>query len=178
MKILITGKPRSGKTTLIKRISQSVPDVSFGGFYTEEIKEKGRRLGFRLITVNGKSGILAHQNLSSDIRLGNYKLNLETLDTIGIESIKEALKKNAVIIIDEIGKMEILSKKFCQLIEELWYKENPPIIIATIPITPLSFIRRLKTNDAKLLNLDHLGFNEAYNKILELLKLCSAHTIK
>jgi len=58
--ILITGKPRSGKTTLIKNlIPIAKENYSVAGFYTEEILEKGKRIGFNIRTLEGETGILA-----------------------------------------------------------------------------------------------------------------------
>ena len=44
--ILLTGPPRVGKTTLIMRVIEKIKNRGIGGFYTEEIREKGVRTGF------------------------------------------------------------------------------------------------------------------------------------
>jgi len=108
--ILLTGKPRTGKTTLLKEIIKDLD--SCGGFYTEEITQDNERAGFKIKTLDGKEGILAKKGLESKYRLGKYGINIKDLEEIGVEAIEEALKTKKIIIIDEIGKMEFFSEKF------------------------------------------------------------------
>ena len=41
------------------------------GFFTREIKEEGRRVGFSINTLDGREGILAHKSIDSKYRVGN-----------------------------------------------------------------------------------------------------------
>ena len=92
--ILLTGKPGCGKTTLIRRLLENVPgDV--GGFYTQEIREGGRRKGFEIITLDGERGILAHVDIQSSQRLGKYRLDLHALERLAVPAIREAAAQGA-----------------------------------------------------------------------------------
>lgn len=62
--IFLTGAPSSGKTTVIKKVMQGLR-VPANGFYTEEERVQGKRIGFCMHTLSGKTAYLAHQ----DIRL-------------------------------------------------------------------------------------------------------------
>lgn len=109
--ILLTGRPGSGKTTTIRRIvSRLTREV--GGFYTEEIREKGRRVGFRILTMDAQEGVMAHVDIQSPDRIGKYGVDLTVVDTLAVESLQRAKSENSLIIIDEIGPMELLSSKF------------------------------------------------------------------
>ncbi|MCX6354985.1 MAG: NTPase [Candidatus Aureabacteria bacterium] len=108
--LLLTGKPRSGKTTLVKAIVRGLK--SCGGFYTEEILRNKERIGFRIKTLGGEEGILAMEGLRSQFRLGKYGINLKDLEDIGVASIEEALKSREIVVIDEIGTMELFSHVF------------------------------------------------------------------
>jgi nucleoside-triphosphatase len=109
--ILLTGRPGSGKTTAIRKIvSQLTREV--GGFYTEEIREKGRRVGFRILTMDAREGVMAHVDIQSPDRIGKYGVDLTVIDTLAVESLQRAKSENSLIIIDEIGPMELLSSKF------------------------------------------------------------------
>ncbi len=109
--ILLTGRPGSGKTTTIRRIvSRLTREV--GGFYTEEIREKGRRVGFRILTMDAQEGVMAHVDIQSPDRIGKYGVDLTVVDTLAVESLQQAKSENSLIIIDEIGPMELLSSKF------------------------------------------------------------------
>jgi nucleoside-triphosphatase len=109
--ILLTGNPGSGKTTLIKRVIERL-DSEIGGFYTQEMREGGTRRGFKIITFDGRQGILAHVTIKSQRRISKYGVDLDALDAIGTASIQHALDAGALIVIDEIGPMELLSEAF------------------------------------------------------------------
>ena len=114
MNILLTGKPRIGKTTIIKKVVEDLKDV--GGFYTEEIKN-GFRKGFRIINLNGKRGVLAHIDIKNRYRVGKYGVNIKDLEDIAVKSVEESLDRD-IIVIDEIGKMELFSEKFRDTLEK------------------------------------------------------------
>jgi nucleoside-triphosphatase len=115
--VLLTGAPGSGKTTLIKRVVAHLSKAA-GGFYTEEIREKSERRGFKLVTLDGREGILAHVNIVSPLRVGKYGLDLSVLDGIGIEAVRQAIRNKRLIVIDEIGPMELRSAAFRQVLVE------------------------------------------------------------
>jgi len=110
--IIFTGRPGVGKTTVIMKLISGLRGV--GGFYTEEIRQRGERKGFRIVTLRGKKGILAHKNLNSPYRVGRYGVNIEDLENIAGRSILLALDddKRNIVLIDEIGRMELYSPKF------------------------------------------------------------------
>ena len=160
--ILLTGKPRVGKTTLLKQIIQDLK--SCGGFYTEEIIEDGRRIGFKIKTLDGKEGILAKEDLKSRYRLGKYRINLEDLEKIGIETIENALNDKEIVVIDEIGKMELFSQAFKDIV--LKALDSDKRVIGVIHRGRLRFLNAIKSRKDVLVfkvNLDN--HKELLNKI-------------
>jgi nucleoside-triphosphatase len=113
--ILLTGHPGVGKTTAIKRILAQLPRP-VGGFYTEEVRENGRRSGFRIVTLNGRDGMLAHVNIRSQYRIGPYGVDLAVVDNLAVDSIQRATAEGQLVLIDEIGPMELFSDRFCQTV--------------------------------------------------------------
>ena len=87
-------------------------EIKAGGFYTEEIRNEGIRLGFRLVTLDGQQAILAHTDFSKRYRVGKYGVNIDNLDKVGVPAIQRAAEKSDLIIVDEIGKMELFSSGF------------------------------------------------------------------
>ncbi|HVO68409.1 MAG TPA: NTPase [Aggregatilineaceae bacterium] len=113
--ILLTGNPGCGKTTLIQRVVARLR-CPVGGFYTQEIREEGARLGFKVITFDGQEGILAHVAVDSPLRVGKYGVDLQALESVGVTSVQRALDESALVVVDEIGPMELFSKPFCQVV--------------------------------------------------------------
>ncbi len=108
---LLTGGPGVGKTTLIKQAIDKA-QVNAGGFFTEEIRAGGVRQGFRIVTMDGRSAILAHIDFKSPFRVSKYGVDIESLDTVGVAALKDAIRECDVVVIDEIGKMELFSPAF------------------------------------------------------------------
>ncbi len=120
--ILLTGRPGSGKTTLIRRVLARLP-VPAGGFYTEEIREQGVRRGFAIVTLDEQRGVLAHVNLRGGPHIGKYGVDTAALDRLGVPAIEQAMNQGQLVVIDEIGSMELLSRRFCQVVEQLLHSQ-------------------------------------------------------
>lgn len=165
MNILITGKPGIGKTTLIKEILQKM-DKKAGGFYTEEIREGGKRIGFKIKTLDGKTGILSSINVKSPYRVGKYKVDLEGFENISLPAIEDALSSSKTIIIDEIGPMELFSKKFKDTVLKTLDSPNP--VIATIKHKGSKFINKVKSRDDVILfDLNQIDKNGILKAVLQ-----------
>ena len=122
-KILLTGRPGVGKTTVIMKVIEEFRGRA-GGFYTEEIRKGNTREGFRIKTLDGRNGILAHISHSGPFRVGRYGVDVDAFDGIAIPSLETALEKDELIIIDEIGKMELFSRRFRSSIQRVLASEK------------------------------------------------------
>jgi len=129
--LLISGRPGVGKTTLIRRLAEEL-GAQAGGFYTEEIRGPEGRLGFRLVTLDGEEATFAHVELArrTPQRVGRYGVDVGVLDRIGVEALLRASRQKEVILVDEIGKMELYSARFREVLEELARGQKP--LVATI----------------------------------------------
>lgn len=159
--IFITGKPGCGKTTLIKEIAKGLKS-KISGFYTEEIRENGKRVGFKIRTLDEKEGVLARVNFESEFQVGKYKVNLKDLEEIGITSIEKAIEEGKIILIDEIGKMELFSEKFKEIVLKALNSKNK--ILGTIMLKRNPFCDKIKQRkDTRVFYLKR----ENFKKILE-----------
>ena len=91
-------------------------ELPAGGFYTEEIRERGQRVGFQIITLDGETAVLAHVDFKTPQRLGKYGLDLSGLETVGVAALCEAMSARQLVVLDEIGPMELRSAIFRNIV--------------------------------------------------------------
>jgi len=136
-----------------------------GGFFTREIKEGGRRLGFSINTLDGREGILAHKSIRSEYRVGHYGINIEDIDNIAVPSIMPR-GKDVIVVIDEIGKMECFSLLFRNTLMRLL--NAPHWIIGSIAQKGGRFIQSIKErNDVRLIHISAQNRNMLVEKIID-----------
>jgi nucleoside-triphosphatase len=111
------------------------------GFFTREIREKGRRVGFSIDTLDGRQGIMAHLDIQSGYKVGKYGVNVQNIDTIAVPSMV-AENGNVVVVVDEIGKMECCSAVFRQTL--LRVLDSPNIVVGSIALKGGAFINAIK----------------------------------
>jgi len=147
LNILLTGPPRCGKSTVIEKLVKQI-SRPVTGFFTREIREGGRRVGFSIITLDGKEGVLAHEDTRTSLRVGKYGVNSEELDQIAVPSMIPA-KPDEIVIIDEIGKMECFSPLFRHTLIKTLDSEN--LVIGSIALKGGPFIQKIKKREDVLL---------------------------
>jgi nucleoside-triphosphatase len=139
--VLLTSAPGVGKTTLIQRLLTRLPGPA-GGFYTEEIRERGKRVGFRLVTLAGESVTLAHVDIPKRFRVGRYGVDVAALDRVGVVGIRQAVAARHIVVVDEIGKMELFSQVFRAAVLEAMESASP--MLGTIMFRPHPWADALK----------------------------------
>ena len=140
--IFLAGAPSSGKTTVIKKVIESL-DYPANGFYTEEEKIAGKRVGFIMKTLDGKSGYLAHQDIKSEFNIRRYGVSMENIESIAVLSI--APINSNIIILDEIGNMECFSASFKETVINVLDALN--VVIGTITFGGGDFIQKIKKRE-------------------------------
>ncbi|MBI4735951.1 MAG: NTPase [candidate division NC10 bacterium] len=139
--LLITGAPGSGKTTVIRGVIAGLP-VRAGGFVTEEIREGGERVGFRVSALDGRAGILAHVKAVRGPRVGRYQVDVAAFEDVGVAALESAIGQADLIVVDEIGKMELCSPRFIQALEAALASKKP--LLGTILQAPHPWLDQLK----------------------------------
>jgi len=113
-----------------------------GGFYTEEIRRAGTREGFRLVTLDGETAILAHTSIRSPYRVSKYGVDTDALERIGVPALYRAERECDLVIIDEIGKMELFSAIFREAV--LRIVDGGKRVLGTIMLNPHPWADALK----------------------------------
>ncbi|HEX78001.1 MAG TPA: NTPase [Dehalococcoidia bacterium] len=139
--LLLSGGPGVGKTTIIKEAVAHVGGAA-GGFYTEEIREQGVRQGFRLVTLAGEVATLAHISIGGAYRVSRYGVDVEGLERVGVTALREAIRSSELVVVDEIGKMELFSSAFREAVLEAL--EGGKRLLGTIMSKPHPWADRLK----------------------------------
>jgi nucleoside-triphosphatase len=131
-RILLTGRPGCGKTTVIQRAVELIGSDRCAGFYTEEVREKGRRVGFDVVTLDGRRGPLARAGARGP-KVSRYGVDLASFEELGVEALESAMVAGArVLVVDEIGKMELFSERFTGLMDRLLGPSGDRAVLGTV----------------------------------------------
>jgi nucleoside-triphosphatase len=152
LNLLITGRPGVGKTTLVMNVVERLRgSVRLAGFTTAEVREPSReRTGFQILTIEGQQAELARAGFRSSVHVGRYGVNLEAFERLALPEL--ARRDVDLIVIDEIGKMECASDRFCRSVEAAL--DAPANVLAALGIARLPFLQSVRRRpDVELLTL-------------------------
>jgi nucleoside-triphosphatase len=144
VKILLEGRPGVGKTTLSNAVVDALAErgVKVGGFTTEEIRERGGRVGFAIEAIRGDREVMAHVDYSGPPRVGKYGVDLEAFERVALPALDE---RPEVLVIDELGKMELYSQPLCDAVTAAMQSGGD--VVATVQATAHPFTDALKSRD-------------------------------
>ncbi len=167
--LLVEGRPGVGKTTLVRRAVGRPLSGKAAGFFTREKREGKRRTGFEIETLDGRRGVLASTDGRAGPRVGRYRVNLRDLEEIGAASIEEAIGDCEILIIDEIGTMELLSGRFRAAIVKAFDSEAR--IVATVRTEGRAFAESLKKrSDTRVIELTESNREGVLESVIEFLE--------
>ncbi|NXS27135.1 NTPCR triphosphatase, partial [Pomatostomus ruficeps] len=156
-----------GKTTLIQKVTQALKSsgIPVDGFYTQEVREGGRRTGFDVVTLSGNRGPLSRVSSDSSASRREYRVGQYVVDLISFEQLVLPMLGNInhgsesekrICVIDEIGKMELYSQAFIQAVRRT-LAGSGTVVLGTIPIPkgkPLDLVEEIRSRkDVKVFNV-------------------------
>uniref|UniRef100_A0A7N2M2A0 Uncharacterized protein n=1 Tax=Quercus lobata TaxID=97700 RepID=A0A7N2M2A0_QUELO len=159
---LVTGPPGVGKTTLIMRVFETLkasnPNLKVQGFYTREIRQGSERVGFEVVTLDGRRGPLASTTISRHVKkplsflllnyvfgsecdkipeslrwpnVGKYRVDIASFESLALPEL-QVREDTDLFIIDEVGKMEMYSSSFFPAVLKVLESNIP--VLASVPI--------------------------------------------
>jgi nucleoside-triphosphatase len=142
-RLLLEGRPGIGKTTLARRLIALLREagVPVGGFTTAELRTGGRREGFMVEAVSGAREVMAHVDLPGPPRVGKYGVDLPAFERVALPALR-APRSGGVVVVDELGKMEVASAPFCTAVTELLARDVA--VVATVHLARHRFTDALK----------------------------------
>lgn len=173
LKIGITGLPNAGKTSSLEKVIEMLEAQGkrVGGMLTTPLMERGRKAGFYVLNwATKEKRVFASKDIHSKVTVGKYGVDLQALDDVGVKAIREATANADVIVIDEVGKMEVESESFIQAVKDALDADKPLILTlhkkSRNPL--LQDIRR--RDDVRILEVTPVNRNLLPYKIVKLMK--------
>ena len=168
MNLIVTGRPGIGKTTVIERVAASL-GTRAGGFLTREVRRERRRTGFTIESLAGERRLLAVRDSAGGPRVGPYRVIVSNLDAVGTQAVERALATKEVVIVDEIGKMELISEAFRDII--LQALDSARTVVATLGVSKDPFSEAVRCRaDSTLLEVSRDNRDVMASRIIRLIE--------
>jgi nucleoside-triphosphatase len=163
--LLITGRPGVGKTTLLRSVAAGLAGRRVAGFTTDEIREAGRRLGFRIVPFRGPARVMAHASFRGPERVGRYGVDVAAIDAATRMELSPDPEVD-LYLVDEIGKMECLSPSFVAAMRALLGSDRR--VVASIALGGGGFIAEVRRRaDVELWELTTQNRDALVDRVLE-----------
>lgn len=162
MRVAVTGKPGTGKTTLCLKVHEALKDrVDIGGFITREVRRGGKRVGFRIVDLRTGEELWLARVGEGKFRVGRYAVFVENLE----DCIEKSLNPECeLLIIDEVGPMELKSGKFVDIVDKLTHREN---MLVTVHYKSRHWLVEKIKRDFKLYVIDEKNRNYVAEEIIK-----------
>lgn len=147
--LLVTGPPRSGKTTVVQRVRDRLDSQGHhaGGVYCPELTAGGDRVGFEIVdAMTGDARVLAHVDRAEGPQVGKYRVNVANVDRVCAAAFERAFAEADFLLVDEIAPMEVYSEAFVRQVRRALDAELP--LLAAIHFRSTEgFIGEIKDRD-------------------------------
>ena len=180
IKILLTGTPGCGKTTVIRRLLERLERPA-AGFFTAEIRQEGRggrgeqggrggrRVGFAVESLDGRRAVMSHVEIGGGRRVGRYGVDVEAFEAVVLPAL-EPPDAATLVVVDEVGKMECFSDPFVERVRLLLAGPNP--VLGTVPRAGGGFPAEVRRHgDVRLIEVTHANRESLPRELLDILEV-------
>jgi len=139
-----------------------------GGMVSREVREGGLRVGFEIMDFStGQRGWLAHVNQPTGPQVSRYRVNLTDLNAIGVNSILNAVNNADIIIVDEIGPMELFSQAFREAVAQAIESKKPMLGTIHFRVRDSLIDDIKKREDAEILEVTYENRTHLHAQIVD-----------
>jgi nucleoside-triphosphatase len=174
LKVLLQGPPKIGKTTIVERLVKLLSDTTTkaSGFVTTELREHGRRVGFVVRDLAGPHAVIAHQDFATEVRVGRFGVDLMAFEHVALPALVRAMDGDAVVVIDEVARMELASTGFIDLLDTIM--NSSLLVVGTVhvhshPVTDVL----LRRADVEVIQVDKENRDELPSVLLNRITQCA-----
>lgn len=154
--LLVTGPPRVGKSTVLDRLVAALEaeGLDVGGVRSPEIREEGRRVGFRIVDVaTGEGAVMAHRDRDRGPSVGSYRVDVDAVAQVAGPALERAREGADAAVVDEIAPMEVASDAFVEAARAL-LDAATPVVAAVHQRSTSGFVGEVKgREDADLVTV-------------------------
>ncbi len=124
MRILLTGERGVGKSTVARRVFETL-GLTPVGFQTLPLFENRRKTGYFLRDLaTGREQLFAHRVFPDETRFGDFGVKTEVFAHFGVQILNELPPHAPWVLLDEIGVMEQKAPHFLQSLVNLWWSSR------------------------------------------------------
>jgi len=161
---IITGSVGEGKTTYVKKMIDILKknNIHVGGILSERIITDSRTTGYDLVNIETgeKEAFLREDDECGSETIGKFTICPKGL-SIGINILDSlAFKKNTVIIIDEVGLLELRNRGWYDSLNQLLYKSDNHILITARNKFVDDIKKKWDLKEPLIIEIDEAGFQD------------------
>ena len=168
MKLVITGRPGVGKSTLFNTIVTSLKDkgIIVGGIITPEVRVSGKRIGFKIVDLlTSEETWLAKREYPSSVKVGSYGVLINEASRLVEKALSRAISEALVVGVDEVGPMELKLPVFKPLLLKLLKSGKHVILVVHYNLSDPEITSEIKDAKRVVLNMEN---REVYKRTLPL----------
>jgi len=93
------------------------------------------------VTLEGETAVLAHVDLPGPFCVGKYGVDVAALERVGVKALRKAIEEKRLVVVDEIGKMELFSTAFQEAVAQALERGR---VLGSIMLAPHPVADRIK----------------------------------
>ncbi len=176
---IVTGSIRGGKTTFVRKLIELLRsyNIKVGGILSERVMDGSKTIGYDLVNIDTgqKVDFLRQNGECGDGTIGRFTICLKGLEE-GKKILSSGMRhENNLVIIDEVGLLEIQNKGWSDGIYNLLEKSSNHLLITVRD----SYVDQVKNKwnlkEAIIFNINETNYLDTGLSIIENMNSKSSH---